>query len=138
MGRFVEEDIATYLESQVVWLRRRTSTVGGTQNFFIGDLPNRPIEAVGLFEYPGDQSIYFLGGGSPIERPRIQITARAIRYDRARELIHDIYDVLEDKTITVNGTEYLRVRSIGRPGEISPDAENNAIFSSNYMLWRQT
>lgn len=137
MGRYVEEDIATYLEAQIVWLRRKTSTTGGAQNFFIGDLPLKPVESVGIFEYPGDQSIYFLGGGKPIERPRIQLTVRAVRYDRARELIHDIYDAVEDKSVTVNSASY-KLRCIGRPGEISPDAENNTLFSLNVMMWRQT
>jgi hypothetical protein len=123
------------LEAQIAWLRRSSTAGGAAKNFYIGDLPPTPDEAVGIFEYPGDQSIYFLGGGKPIERPRIQLTVRAPRYDRARLLIHDIYDAVEDKSIVAGGTPY-KMRCIGRPGEISPDPENRTLFSLNVMMWR--
>lgn len=140
MGQFVEEDIAGYLESNLAWLRR-SSTVGtpGEQNFFIGDLPSSPTEAVALNEYPGDQPLYFLGGGgSEIERPRIQLTVRAEDYERSRELVHEIYDLVKDHgPFTLNGTTYLKFRAISRPSEISPDAENRTLFSLNVMMWRE-
>ena len=139
MSTYVENDLATYLAQNVSWLVLE-SVAGdtGAQNFFKGDLPVSPDEAAAIFEVQGEQSIYFLGDSpSRIERPRVMIRVRSLRYDRTRDLINQIYDALENKALTIGGVEYLMLRSVSKPTEENPDGQNRSVFSVGFMMWRQ-
>jgi hypothetical protein len=138
MGRFVEEDIASYLEKQIPWLRRSSSVTDGSQNFFVGDMPLSPVKAASIYEYSGDLP-EFTFGGVAVERPRIQITTRATAFSEARLMIHDIYDQLKDVgPLLLNGTTYAKIRGNSRPAEVAPDGENNNQFSCSFVIWRNT
>lgn len=138
MSDYVENDIADYLESVLSWLRRSSTVANpGEQNFFIGDMPTDPLEAVSMYEYQGDMPLYTFGA-SRVERPRLQITTRAERYDRAREMAMEIYNSVADAgPLSLSGTDYLKVRAMSRPTEMSPDGENNSQFTFGLMIWRQ-
>lgn len=143
MGRKVEPDLAKYLEGKIPWLLRQStaSAQGKKATLFLGELPpvssTVPLEAASISEYPGEGPLRVFSG-KKIEKPRVIITVRAQRYNVAQDYSYAIHDALDGITDTViDGTLHVWIGAVSLPSEGTPDAQNNAIFNGNYMVWRE-
>lgn len=116
---------------------------GVTFPIYLGAMPEGPDRAVALYETGGLPPIHGMhaGPGGPlVERPRVQVVARAEQggYAAARaevERAKDLLDWMPDGT--VNGTRYLHGEAVQEPFGFGVDANNRPRVACNFQLVKE-
>ena len=117
------EDIAIYL-----------NTIGiGTpgQTVFIGNMPNTPVNALGIYSSGGEVSV----AGSPVYRPGFQLLLRRSSGDfaNASNLADYLFQVLDDKWNVLDRVRG-RIIATSAPGVFFRDDSGNLVFSLNFQV----
>ena len=74
-------------------------------------------------------------GNAVAERPRVQVVTRAVTYQGARQLMHNIFQRLDGLTnTTINTTRYLSILAVSSPAAMGTDASGRARFVTNFDL----
>lgn len=109
-----------------------SGTIGLTTgtNLFLGTLPDSPDLAACVYETGGFFPIHAMSasaGMAVAERPRVQIVTRAMKYQSARQLMHNIFKVLDGaNNFTINSTRYLQITAVSSPAAMGTDASGRA------------
>lgn len=115
-------DIANFLEAQGI------ATEG--INMFRHELPTMPDTALVLAEYQsGAQADEYLS------RPAMEIRARALTADTARQMVQDAENALmAQANFEVNGHKYLLIRSYGGITPLGRDDKGRIYFSQKFLI----
>ena len=107
-------------------------------NLFLGTLPDAPDTAAALYETGGFFPIHTMSGsaGNAVaERPRIQAVTRALKYQAARQLMHNIFKRLDGaNNFTINGTRYLQITAVSSPAAMGTDGSGRARCVTNFDI----
>lgn len=129
----VLSDLIVYLDGLAL--------VSSGVDIFAGTLPPSPTECCALLEYAGDPPLRnqtegnARSGAQSGERPRIQLLCRSDTYDAGRSLIGSIWSVLDGVVNqTINGTFYVRIKSIQSPFLLQRTPNDHWIFAVNFMV----
>ena len=131
----VLDDIADYLTSQ------GGSGVGtlGT-DLFKGFMPDTPDIAVAIYETGGlepERAMTSAAGQVVVERPRVQVVARAQAYDYqvARTRIHNAFVLLEGMAArSINGTAYKYGSAVQSPFPMGRDSDGRVLICCNFDI----
>ena len=124
------EDISLRLETQGRGTR-------GT-DIFIGRQPSGPDDIITIWEFLGQEPINTMGpsGTAPAyKRPRFQVQVRNTSYAAAQTLADQVFSDLHWFKGTINGTEYLLIRSLNQPFSLGEDENKRARLNCNYRAW---
>lgn len=116
--------------------------VGTTGTMFKGYLPEQPDAAVAIYETGGYAPVRAMTasvGTVVVERPSVQVVARATEYDyqAARTRMANVYAVLEGlPERTINGTRYLYAQAVQSPFQIHRDLQSRVVMACNFDLWK--
>jgi len=90
-------------------------TVG--TDLFKGLMPETPDVCVALYETPGERALEMVGGSTPtVERPHLQVVARATDYVTARTNSQTVHGILQAVTdLNLSGVRYLRIQPLQAP-----------------------
>jgi hypothetical protein len=127
------DEVATYLDTQLVTLTAGT-------NLFAGTLPETPIECVALFENLSMPPVETHGDGTRpvIEKPRLQVIVRSTNYSSGRVLIDSVWEQLQVvSNDTLSGVRYFRIASSDSPTLLNRDANQRPLFSCNFDVWKE-
>ena len=126
----IGEELATYLAAQSVGVSGET--------LFVGRLPDAPVQATAIIEYPGAPGEYIQEQPRvAIEKPHVQIQCRAATYPLGRTLINTAYQAIDAiRNQTLSGTRYLGGFPIQPPFVLERDANELVVFAFNAELWR--
>lgn len=129
------DDIADYLS---------TSGLGtvGTNIFKGGFPPDAPDASVCVYETGGFGTVHAMHsqpGNAVVERPRIQVVARAAEYDyaTARSTSQAAFLLLDGlRNRTINGKRYLWITSLHSPFSIGADDNRRVRIGMNYDVMK--
>ncbi len=97
-------------------------------------LPDRPDEVIAVREYPGSPPIHVKGSQKPaLERPRVQVVARAGGFSVARARAHSAYDALSGFSGPVGGVHY-SIRALQSPVPLGVDESGRNLWSVNFEV----
>lgn len=124
----IEKQIAEYITENIESLEEGT-------NLLIGQTQNEPDTLVTIFNTGGvtpDKDL-------PTARPTFQVRTRAVSYEEASELIHEIVALLHNKYNfkVENDANYNYVYScnlLGEPAYIGLDEHERSEFTANFNL----
>ena len=125
------DEVGAYLQTHGI------GTLG--TDLFTGIMPDAPDAAVALIEYGGVEPMHALGGGTAkIERPRLQVLARATTYSAARTKIEAAYKVLDALAgETLSGVRYLAVEALQSPFFLRRDENNRVELIFNVQVHKE-
>jgi hypothetical protein len=115
-----------------------TGSIGLTvgTNLFLGTLPDSPDTACGFFETGGFFPIHAMSGSAGhavVERPRVQAIVRAMKYQSARQLAHNVWMRFDGaNNLTINTTRYLQITAVSSPAAMGTDASGRAQFTTSF------
>ena len=122
------EDLTDYLSTQ-------GHGTEGT-DLFRHFLPNDPDAVVTMYETGGIGSVHAMStgpGNAKVERPRVQIVARATTPDAARLKIGQILLDLDGlRETTINSVRYLWAEAVQSPFFLLRDDAQREIFACNF------
>lgn len=100
--------------------------VEGVANLFLGSMPDTPDDVVVVYQYPGGPPEYIQESFTPSrEKPRIQVVARATRYEDADKAATEVWSILASITNQVLGsTKYLSIRPDDSPAIMGRDTND--------------
>ena len=128
------DDVMTYLGSAAVGLTAGT-------NLFAGTLPDSPDKACAIYETGGIQPVHAMGAGpgnALVERPRVQIVTRAVSYQSARQLAHNVFQAMDGLTnTTINNTSYLLVSAVNSPTAMGLDGSGRPRLVMNFDIMKK-
>ncbi len=128
------DDMLTHLGSSGVGL-----TAG--INLFAATLPNSPDKACAVYEIGGAFPIHAMGAGpgnALVERPRVQIVTRAVSYQSARQLAHNVFQAMDGLTNkTINSTSYLLVSAVNSPTAMGLDDGHRPRIVMNFDIMKK-
>lgn len=113
--------------------------VAGTTLFIGRGLPDTPDACVALQQYAGDAPIDTLGqavGTAAIQRPRVQVTARALTVSAAETKAKACFAALHNYQGTLNGTRYLRIQALQDVFLMRLDKNNRVVYGANFEVWK--
>ena len=126
------DDLADYLSTQGI------GTVG--TDIFKAMSPDTPDDVVVLYEsggFPAEHTMTTGPGQAVLERPTVQIVCRSARYDSAREVAHQVDQILNGARDTIiNGITYRWIEAMQPPFHISRDARDRQEVGCNYRIQR--
>jgi hypothetical protein len=65
----------------------------------------------------------------------VQVTTRALKYQTARQLMHNIFQRLDGLSErTINSTRYLHITAVSSPAAMGTDASGRARFVTNFDI----
>lgn len=115
------DDLATFLQTKGV------GVVGTT--VFKGFLPDAPDACVALVDSPGlpvVRTMASTGAAGILERPRVQVTARATTPQAARDKAMDALTALDwTQRVTLGTTRYYLIEALQRPPFLIQRDEND-------------
>lgn len=124
-------------------MRTRLVTAGvgtaGTDLFIGRGLPDTPDACVAVECYGGEQPIDTFGqavGTAAIQRPRIQVAARAKTFTAAETKAKAAYAALHNFNGTLNGTRYLRIAALQDVFKMRVDKNNRIVCGANFEVWK--
>lgn len=113
----------------------------GTQgtDLFLGSRPDEPDTVLVVYQYTGGPPEYTQDSFGPsIERPQIQILARAPSYEAADALAWLSWSALSQITNAVlSGVKYLSVRPNSSPGMMGRDTNDRLMVSFNATVEKE-
>ncbi|HXK30834.1 MAG TPA: minor capsid protein [Candidatus Binatia bacterium] len=122
------DDLGDYLSTGGLGLTSGT-------NLFLGTWPDAPDTACAIYETGGFFPIHTMSasaGNAAVERPRVQITTRAVKYQTARQLMHNVFQRLDGvSNQTIGSTRYLSIVAVSSPAAMGTDASGRARFVVN-------
>lgn len=129
----VLDDLADRLTTQSV------ATTG--TDLFKGNMPTTPDEVIALYMTGGPAPIHTMNAGpgtAIVERPHIQVLARASRVDTAFKRAQDVYHALDALgDVTLNGVRYLAVWALQPPFFMREDETGRKVCAVNFEVWRE-
>lgn len=128
MGMLAE--LGDFLETAGVVAAQSGST---EPRLFLGSIADTPDQALCIYEYPGGAPEYVQNSFAPIaERAQIQVVARALDYDDARNLAAAAWTALSALTnATLGITRYRSVRPNGSPAFMKRDTNDRVLIFFN-------
>lgn len=103
-------DLQTYLKAN------------GLTNVFQGILPDKPDDAIALYEYGGLNPTFVHGQSRPvIERPRVQVTVRHTSYETAKATVENVKNILTVANQQIIGAFYTRISPVQPPFYLERD-----------------
>ena len=126
------EDIRTRLVTASVG-------VAGTTLFIGRGLPDTPDACVSVQQYAGDAPVDTMGASldaPKIQRPRVQVVARATTFSAAETKAKAAYAALHNFVGTLNGTRYLRIAALQDVFLMRRDKSNRIICGVNFEVWK--
>lgn len=131
-------DIGTFMETTF-------GLVIGT-NLFLGQQPDDVDTCVAVYARPG--AVQFTMGAEDgqrhdpaLEHPRLQVVVRransATAYPDGEDQVYDIFRRLSVTNVTLNGTRYVAIESVGTPAPLEEDKEGRLSFVANFMVTRE-
>ena len=128
------DDVMTYLTSASVGLTAGT-------NLFAGTLPDSPDKVCAIYETGGTQPVHAMGAGpgnALVERPRLQVVTRAVSYQSARQLAHNVFQAMDGLTnVTINSTSYLLVQAVSSPAAMGLDGSGRPRLVMNFDIMKK-
>ncbi len=125
------DDIVAYLAAAGIGLTAGT-------NLFAGKLPaTAPDPCVICYETKGAPPLETFGNDDlpQVDRPRLQVVARAADYVSARTKLWDCFKKLVlIGNESVNGTYYERVEAIDSPALMGRDESERVLFVGNFQV----
>ena len=123
--------------------RLTTAGVANTgTTLFKGTMPSTPDELMALYQTGGPSPVHAMAAGpgsAVVERPHVQIVARALRADSASFLAQKAYHALDALgDVTLNGIRYLSVYALHTPFFLRRDESNRVEYVCNYEIVRET
>lgn len=120
------------------WLS--TGSIGLTTgtNLSLGTMPDTawPDTACALYETGGWPPVHAMAGTpgqAVVEQPSIQALTRALKYQTARQLMHNVFQRLDGlSNQTINNTRYLSVLARSSPAAMGLDASGRALCVTNF------
>lgn len=127
------DDLADRLTTQSV-------ATSGT-DLFKSVMPSTPDEVIALFEAAGGPLTRAMSG-SPgtalVERPHVQVQARAVRPDSARKRAEDVYHNLDGLgPVTINGVSYQWITALQAPFFLETDETGRYVYAVNFEVLRE-
>ena len=125
------DDISDYLTSQ---------GGSGIGTIYKGFMPDAPDEVVAIYEtggLPPERAMTSAVGQVVVERPRVQVVARAQAYDYqiARTRVHNAYVLLEGFVErAINGTTYKWAAAVQSPFPMGRDANERVMVACNFDI----
>lgn len=105
-------------------------------NLFAGTFPDSPDTAAAVYETGGFFPIHAMSasaGNAAVERPRVQIVTRAVKYQTARQLAHNISQTLDGlSNATIGSTIYLLITAVSSPEPLGTDPSGRARIVQNF------
>ena len=103
-------------------------------DYFWGTMPDTPNDLLALYDTPGPEGDYTKLGPAGTEG-RLQALSRAESYQTAMARALQVYALLDDGRVTLNGTRY-HFRALGRPFDVgAQDDAGRTIISTNYAVF---
>ena len=112
-------------------------TVG--TDIFKGVVPSTPADLVALFETGGGPNVHAMSAGpgtALLERPHLQLLARATREDSAKKTAQDCVRLLDALQRSVNGVRYHSVYALQAPFFLRRDEANRVEMAVNFEIVR--
>lgn len=106
---------------------------------FIDKMPDKPDNAICIFEYPGMPPIRGMGPGvAQVGRHNIQVRVRNVSPLDARVISMACWMVLDAVLAEdVDGSHYLRIEAGQMPFPLPDDPMDRALVACNYEVWRE-
>ena len=77
-------------------------------------------------------------GNAAVERPRVQIVTRAVKYQTARQLAHNISQTLDGlSNATIGSTIYLLITAVSSPAAMGTDASGRPRIVMNFDIQKK-
>lgn len=131
MGALLLNDMLDYLTSGSVGLTSGT-------NLFGGFMPETPNFAVAVYESGGLGPLYAMNAGpgtAAVERPRVQVVARSTDYRKARQAMHNVFQLLDMlPRRTINGTQYHWGSAVQSPFLFGRDDAERVMIACNFDI----
>lgn len=107
-------------------------------NLFLGTRPDAPDYVLVVYQYPGGEPEYVQNQFTPnVERPQIQVVARAKDYDTADRLCARAWAALAPvRNTTISGTKYRSIVAQGR-GLIGVDTNDRPLVAFNATVEKE-
>lgn len=121
------KDVQVYMAANLSWVTLAADAPDGQGNIFAHKMAPIPDFAVSIQVYSGrfQQSNETFTLPLAIRNPRLQVMVRDFDNVEALAKCEEVLRLLAVvKDQTINGTYYLRIKSVGEPFELGPDAEN--------------
>lgn len=127
-------EIGDYLES------RLSGDFTQGVNLFLGTRPDEPDVLLVVYEYPGGEPEAVQEKAVNVEKPQIQIVARAGGgdYNAADRAIHRAWNILSTvRNMYLSGTKYRSIKPSGSPGTIGRDTNDRILVSFNATVEKE-
>ena len=126
------DDLADRLTSQAV------ATTG--TDLFKSVMPSTPDELIALYQTGGGPPVEVMARGpgtAAVERPHVQVLARAARPDTAHKRAQDVWFALDALGgLTINGVRYLSVFALQSPFFLNTDDVGRYVVACNFEISR--
>ena len=97
-----------------------------------------PDDIIVVAQTPGDTPITVKGRSGPVmERPRFQITVRALNASNAEILAYRIYHDLTNFKGELGGVGYAKILPLQGPYWLRQDESRRTEFINTYQAWKQ-
>ena len=120
--------------------RLTTQGVVTSGEIYRGALPPSPDELIALFQTGGPAPIHTMNAGpgtAILERPHVQVIARALRADAASKRAQDVYHALDALgPVTLNGVRYHAIWALGTPSFLRRDETGRVEYVVNFEVMR--
>jgi hypothetical protein len=131
VSAFLLDDLGDWMSTGSIGLTTGT-------NLFLGTLPDAPDTAAAVYETGGFFPIHAMASGpgsALVERPRVQVVTRALKYQTARQLMHNIFQRLDGlSSRTIGGSRYLHITAVSSPAAMGTDASGRARCVTNFDI----
>ncbi|MGB9613900.1 MAG: minor capsid protein [Fervidobacterium sp.] len=103
-------------------------------NIFLGQLPAKPDDIIAIFEYAGEPPDLHWQG----EYPRVQVMVRNISYEKGREKIEEVKNILHGLSEKIlDNKRYLLIQALQSPFFMQRDENSRAIFVCNFKTIKE-
>lgn len=138
------DEALTYLLANTTGFQRGSST-GADIPIYLNYLPSEPDVAMALYEPGGAPPIASLNTSVPTaERPRLQLTSRAITYAPARNNAQTVWDVFFAlvnvdiaKTGSTGTTSWKSAEPVNSPVDTGRDSNERNIVTADFQLTKE-
>jgi Bacteriophage minor capsid protein len=101
-------------------------------------MPTSPDDVIVITQTPGDTPITVKGKVGPVlDRPRFQITVRALVPSTAELIAYSIYKDLTRFRGEINGIAYSNVIPLQEPFWLRRDESRRTEYTNTYQAWKQ-
>lgn len=102
---------------------------------FVGDMPDSPDQVVCVYLHGGYEPVRTLQREAILLRPSIQIHCRALTYQGAQTMCHDIFDDLDGRLeLMLDSLRVLSVEAAHSPHYMMTDSNERKYWNTNYNL----